>query len=543
MKIHEERCSCVDNNRLVQISSDGLSESRSTTNSLDVYSLRFNNCSVVYPHTIVRPSNNYKFKYRPCLQKFLNDLIANHCTITAFIGDNLKRAHAREALNHASLFGCEYCFGRATSFKKCSSNLTKKIEDLEKQINTISDEISKKENSDDIAPLVCVQQTLKKSLKELSNQRSHVVWPSSTLDQEPRTKEKVLEIVKLIEENPNISKEEKKGIKGKSPLLEIEHFNFVKNIPTEYLHCVCLGNCKRMIELTFNVGVVRHRITKRRLSSPEQYNQLMNGIKVVCEFSRRVRALDFSVMKGQEFRNIVLFFFPVVIECIETNCKERKLWLLFSYMIRSCILPSNEFKLLQLEIIKSCCKEFYCLYEELFSAKNCTYNMHSMLSHLIDMRYQGPLTYTSAFGFENFYGEIRNSFVPGTPTTVKQIMKKTLLRRSLMKHSCHPTIKYSNYETALERNNLIYTYKHDQYIFYKIVKVSDNQLHCVEIDKKKHKFKETPTLKWETVGVFKYDKQGEKKDIKLIDPTAVGGKLIQVKELLITCPINVLEEK
>ena len=63
-----------------------------------------------------------------------------------------------------------------------------------------------------------------------------------------------------------------------------------------------------MIELTFNVGETRKRITNRELSSSEKYNSLMSSIRVPREFSRRIRKLDFAVFKAQEFRNVILFF-------------------------------------------------------------------------------------------------------------------------------------------------------------------------------------------------------------------------------------------
>lgn len=80
-----------------------------------------------------------------------------------------------------------------------------------------------------------------------------------------------------------------------------------------------------MLELTFLVGENRTRTTTRRRSSPTLFNNLMKFVKVVREFSRRARELDFAVLKAQEMRNIILFFFPVVIQCIEADAKERRL--------------------------------------------------------------------------------------------------------------------------------------------------------------------------------------------------------------------------
>lgn len=106
----------------------------------------------------------------------------------------------------------------------------------------------------------------------------------------------------------HITHEEAKGFVGHSLFLDIEYFNFLTDIPAEYMHSVCLGLIKRMIELTFKVGENRTRVTTRRLSQPSTYNKQMKSVKVPREFSRRIRNLDLSIIKAQEYRNMLLFF-------------------------------------------------------------------------------------------------------------------------------------------------------------------------------------------------------------------------------------------
>ena len=139
---------------------------------------------------------------------------------------------------------------------------------------------------------------------------------------------------------------------------------------------------------------------------------------------------------GKEIRNIILFYFPLIIKCIQPNEKERKLWLQFSYVIRACILPNNKFRVMNLNDIAETCQKFYELFSKLLGDRNCTYYTHVVCGHLIEMRYHGPLTFTSAFGFESFYGELRNSFTPGTQSTLKQCLEKVYLKRNLSYHCC-----------------------------------------------------------------------------------------------------------
>ena len=472
----------------------------------------------------------------------------NRCFIKAFVGDNLKRAPARAALNHASSFACEYCYSKACTYTIGEEQLSIKRRNLEQQKLTIENRIQRLEeeesiNEEELEALNLVLTSLKSSIKEIQQKKKQLIWPSSTMNGDPRTKENILEIVQKIENGDILTKDEKKGIVGKSPFLDLDYFDLVRDIPAEYLHGGCIGVVKRLVSLTFNVGITRPRVTKRKLTPTSVFNYLMSKIKGTREFSRRARTLDFSVFKAQEFRNIVLFYFSVVVSCIEENENERKLWLLIAYMLRACILPQQEFQKLNLSTISQCCKQFYTLYEKTFGPWNCTYNTHIICAHLLEIRAHGPLTLTSAFGFENFYGEMRNSFVPGTSTPLKQIFQKILLKRALDDHTCAPSIHISNYETPLECNNLIYTYTHGEYHFYKVVDVQNEEgiLNCVKINTTEVFFEETPNLNWDLVGVFQ--EVSIETEVKNISQKYVAGKLIRVDNLLITCPNNVLDEK
>ena len=299
-----------------------------------------------------------------------------------------------------------------------------------------------------------------------------------------------------------------------------------------------------MLELTFLVGENRTRMTNRQLTHPSVFNELIKYIKLPRECSRRIRELDFAVLKAQEMRNIILFLFPVIVQCLEPEAKERRLWLLLAFMLRSCTIPESEFGNVNIAEIKNSCKQFYSLFEKLFSSKNCTYNVHIIAAHLLDIRSQGPLTETSAFIFENFYGEMRKSFVPGTTSPIKQIMQRIYLKRSLSYHCCQKTIFYSAKDTDLESNSIVYVYENNQYKMYKIFKIEKENpdvFFCYVQGNIEIEFQETPDCDWGKVGVFKEGATGN--DVVIINRESVRGKVIKVCSLLITCPLNVLNEK
>ena len=544
MTIHEATCPNYNNNH-IQLSCDGVRENKSSNTSIDVYSWRFTNCKHIYPHRLVRPVGGYQIDHKKQLSEVIKDISNNNLRIMQFIADKLKRSCANDYMSHSSWFPCEYCFAKGIKIDVNNNTVAKKKNEqqlaiIDGNINQCESEPNAPETALKIENLLAMKNELKKSLNALKR-KSHILWPASTMEAENRTRNSILNIVNEIENGQPLTIDQRKGIKGRSVLLDVPNFNFVYDSPAEYLHLVCLGVIKRLTELTFACGNKRRRITTRKLSPTSAFDKLMLDIKVVKEFSRRARKLDLSVFKGQEYRNLLIVFFPLVLECIEPDAKERSLWLLLAYMIRSSILPSNEYSEISLPLVQECCKKFYHIFEELFGAFNCTYNLHVLLSHLTEIRTHGPLTDTSAFKFESFYGELRRSYVPGTSSTLKQSMKKVFLKRSISKHLCQNNITISNYNTSMECNNLVYVYENKKYQIYLISDIEENFLSCYKVGQYPACFKETPNIDWSKVGVYR--KGGVSSEIVEIEKSKIAGKVLNVGKYIITCPTNVLNEK
>lgn len=104
-------------------------------------------------------------------------------------------------------------------------------------------------------------------------------------------------------------------------------------------------------------------------------------------------------------------------------------------------------------------------------------------------------------------------------------------------------IYITNHNTALECNNLIYTFTHGNYNLYKVVDVQNenDMFNCVKINTSEIFYEETPNLNWDKVGFFKQESIGT--TIHNVDQKYVAGKIIQIDDMLLTCPINVLDEK
>ena len=438
----------------------------------------------MYPIRLIRPTNRFKYDEQNQIFEVITDILENSCVITDCICDNPKRAIVRCALSASSSYACEYCEAKAVlvhdvlaktqaetvkkRFDLKRKNLKNTIEFLKESPGTVA---SKEKDNKKIVELQKIVDNLDKEEEneiKFASKRKQLAWPFSTMTGLLRTNDLVRYLVNKIARKENLDKDEKKGFKGVSHFLSIENFNFIDCICAEYMHSVCLGTVRRLIELTFDVGELRTKTSTRKLTEANKFNSLIKTVQVFREFSRRCRNLDVGIIKAQEYRNFILFFFPLIVECIDDEYpKEKIVWLTLAYMIRACVIPNIEFECINVLSIKKACAKFYALFEKCFGKKNCTYSIHIIASHLMRIRGKHPLTARSAFKFENFYSEMKNLFQPGTRAPLKQILQNTFMKRTLEHHSCSKSIKYSCVKvpnSGMENNSMVYVFNEEKKI-------------------------------------------------------------------------------
>ena len=140
--------------------------------------------------------------------------------LDAAVCDNLKRCILKHSKAHSAKFPCEYC--------ECCA------------VRYINDTMPK----------------------------SQLTWPPQTMNGRPRTITAIHRIVNSIEQNDEeLSSDYVKGIKGRSVFLTQPNFDYIIDITTEYMHLVCFGTVKRMLELTYKIGKNRPRVTKSKIQS------------------------------------------------------------------------------------------------------------------------------------------------------------------------------------------------------------------------------------------------------------------------------------
>ena len=103
------------------------------------------------------------------------------------------------------------------------------------------------------------------------------------------------------------------GVRGHSPLLDLPGFDIINGMPPEYMHNVCSGIVKALVQMTFSApGEYRKKRHNHELMDPTELNETLILTKVPSEFQRATRPLSQGSWKAEESRNLLLFYFPII---------------------------------------------------------------------------------------------------------------------------------------------------------------------------------------------------------------------------------------
>ena len=256
------------------------------------------------------------------------------------------------------------------------------------------------------------------------------IWDLRTLNCEERSIERLHRDYRNAEENrvPLASV----GLKGRSEVLDyLPDFDVVENIPVDPLHLLYLGVARSLFELIFNVGDNRQTNLIRRRGREKVEDGLDKVLPTILtprELTRRPRCMDFKNYKGQEWRNLVLFYLPLVLDVMQPGLT-RKIWLGYCYLARAYSLPEYAFRRLNKRFLKSIATQWYHDYYRAFGGTNMRYNIH-LLWHLERIIVHGPFSEISAFPFEGSFSASNRAQKVGTSSIGLQSMTQSFLRPS-----------------------------------------------------------------------------------------------------------------
>lgn len=187
---------------------------------------------------------------------------------------------------------------------------------------------------------------------------------------------------------------------GVSPLTTLP-IDIVSTAPLDYMHLLCLGVTKKLLNLWFH-GPYREPLNVR--FGPVERRQLSEltlslGPHVPKEFARKPRSTgEIDRWKATEFRFFLLYSGPVVLKSILRTALYKNFLALHcaTFLVSSPTLCTQYG-----DYAESLFQHFVETFAKLYGADRVSYNVHCVLHLANDVRNYGPVDVFSAFPFEN----------------------------------------------------------------------------------------------------------------------------------------------
>ncbi len=385
------------------LSVDGVPESKSSGRSVDILSVRFVGCRSIYCMAILQPmQRGLGIGDEVTLEHFLHELSKTSLRLRRVIADAPKRASLQGLKQHSATFACPYC-------------------------------VARKENG---------------------------VFPSRSIWNPLRTSDDLRAISRRIAEDDFGSEDEReeicRGIKKVSPLASLLYLDLVRDVPAEPMHLIHLGVVRKMTNLSYSSGSGNAKQVDFKRASDSQLNEMLLRTKNLRRFARFTRRLDTGSYKAEEYRNVILAFWPAFVNTVPR--KVTACWVLTVYIVRAVYLPEAAFLVLQENTdLERTLHFWYETFERSFGQRNCTYNVH-VFAHLLLIRSVAPLHEVSAVDFEDHYNLLKRSYRPGTMSMGTQALQNTHLSR-LHGHTCRRSKNLCLVNTERMEERFVFTRK------------------------------------------------------------------------------------
>ncbi|KAA3671059.1 uncharacterized protein DEA37_0004185 [Paragonimus westermani] len=214
---------------------------------------------------------------------------------------------------------------------------------------------------------------------------------------------------------------------GQSPFERL-NVDMITCFPLDYMHMVCLGMMKRLMNL-WRAGPTERKI---RLGSSQitQINSRLMRLRgaQTCEFPRKCRStVDCDRWKATEFRQFLLYIGPVVLKgVVDDRIYENFL----NFSVSIYILCCPKWCMHYVDFVESLLRKTLVQFAAIYGESELVFNFHCVSHLCADVRLHGPLDSYSAFPFESYMRTLRG-FVrsPNMPTS--QIFRRITERMNV----------------------------------------------------------------------------------------------------------------
>ena len=216
-----------------------------------------------------------------------------------------------------------------------------------------------------------------------------------------RTMEETLRYAQQsVEDNEPVN-----GIKGASVLALLPNFDIINNFIPDYMHGICLGAFKQLINMWLTDSGTEFHISSGQMTEIDDF---INSVHPSSEVKRGLRGLAVrGNWKASEWRIFGLIYGPIVL----VNYLPKTYYthfLLLAYAVN--VLLSHNATITQLQKAELAIIKFQVRFTQLYGIEHSSYNMH-ILQHYVKAAINWGLPWaSSAFLYEDVNGQLLQLF-------------------------------------------------------------------------------------------------------------------------------------
>lgn len=224
-------------------------------------------------------------------------------------------------------------------------------------------------------------------------------------------------------------------------ILEKLGIGMVTQIPLDYMHLVCLGVVKRLLQLWIK-GPRNIRLSSEDVKSVSHHLIEIRSC-IPSEFARKPRGLeDVDRWKATEFRQFILYTGIIVMKpVLSTICYNHFLSLYVAIRIltdEQLCMPFNVYA-------NSLLQYFVSQYKYIYGEEYVSHNVHNLIHISKDVQNFGSLDNFSCFKYENYMQKIKKKLhQSGVPLeeVCNRIFEELQLQINPLKVEKYPIIMY-----------------------------------------------------------------------------------------------------
>jgi len=206
----------------------------------------------------------------------------------------------------------------------------------------------------------------------------------------------------------------------KSPLVDL-NVNCISQFPLDYMHLVCLGIVRRILNF-FKNGPRLCKLSHQQISAISEHLSSLNGC-LPSEFVRQPRSLfELDRWKATELRSFLLYTGPVVLKSILKSDVYNH-FMCLSVAVSIMLSSNDDFRNSHTEYAKALTRCFVSYAADFYGEKFNVYNVHSLLHIADDLCERKSLNDINAFPFENYLQKMKK-FIRNGNNPIAQVAKR-----------------------------------------------------------------------------------------------------------------------